>query len=243
MDKVTAQSANLLCSTAELDIGAPLRTRLVDNPESGVSVVTAGDNWNDPSFNRWRTDRLLFGDGAGAFALSREQGFARILSMVTYTDPELEGAHRGSQPFGPFQYSADHPINLNRRRREFLETVDEADVWHRIERGQRQVAHEALDEAGSSVKEMDFLVTPHLGAALTVKQCLRPLGECDLSRTAWDFSRRTGHLGAADQLAGFNYLAESGRLNQGMRIMLMGVGGGFSWTCVVVEIEETPGYS
>ncbi|MEU3529654.1 ketoacyl-ACP synthase III family protein [Streptomyces sp. NPDC038707] len=213
------------------------------HPEAKVAVSTAGDLWTDPYFDRWRTDRILYGDGAAALALSREGGFARIVSMATHTDPELEAMHRGHEPFGPFQHDAEHPIDLNRRHQQFLETFDKDEVWRRVEDGLRKAARQALDEAEAGVDDMDHIVAPHFGAGLTVRQCLRPIGVEDLSRTAWDFSRRIGHLGPADQFAGLNHLAEVGALTPGKRVLLLGVGGGFSWTCAVLDIIGEPAWA
>ncbi|MFJ9605863.1 ketoacyl-ACP synthase III family protein [Kitasatospora sp. NPDC101176] len=213
---------------------------LAAHPEAAVAVCTAGDVWADPSFDRWRSDRVLFGDGAAAMALSRQGGFARIISMATYSEPGLEAIHRGDEPFGPYRFTADHRIDLNRRRQEFMGKADKDDVWKLLEQGLQKSARQALGEADATIRDMDILVTPHLGEEMTIRQCLQPLGEEDLGRTAWEFSRRTGHLGPADQLAGFNYLAEKGVLAPGTRVLLVGIGGGFTWTCAVVEVMVNP---
>ncbi|MEV7522667.1 ketoacyl-ACP synthase III family protein [Streptomyces sp. NPDC091371] len=215
---------------------------LYAHPEAKVAVSTAGDLWTDPYFDRWRTDRILYGDGAAAVALSREGGFARVVSMATYTDPDLEAMHRGHEPFGPFQHDAEHPIDLNRRHQQFLETFDKDEVWRRVESGIRKAVDQALEEAGCSIDDMDHIVAPHFGAGLTVRQCLAPIGVHDLSRTAWEFSRRTGHIGPGDQFAGLNHLTETGALTPGRRVLLLGVGGGFSWTGAVLDIVAEPSW-
>jgi 3-oxoacyl-[acyl-carrier-protein] synthase-3 len=47
-----------------------------------------------------------------------------------------------------------------------------------------------------------------------------------------------GHLGAGDQICGFNHLLETDRVRPGDRVMLLGVGAGFSWSCAVLEVLE-----
>jgi 3-oxoacyl-[acyl-carrier-protein] synthase-3 len=64
----------------------------------------------------------------------------------------------------------------------------------------------------------------------------------DLSRTTWNWAMQVGHLGAADQLAGLTYLSEAGRLTPGERVLMVGVGGGFNWTCVVLEVIAEPNW-
>ncbi|MDX6311566.1 MAG: 3-oxoacyl-[acyl-carrier-protein] synthase, partial [Streptomyces sp.] len=216
---------------------------LASRPGPRVAVATAGDLWSEPYFDRWRADRILYGDGAAAIALSTEQGFARIISMATTTDPDLEAMHRGKQPFGPFQHDVDRPIDLNQRHQDFLETFDKDEVWRRVEAGLQSAARQALDEAEVRIADIDHVVVPHFGAGLTLRQCLGPIGISELSRTPWDFSRRTGHLGPADQFAGLNHLAETGALHAGQRVLLVGVGGGFSWTCTVLEVLRTPDWA
>jgi 3-oxoacyl-[acyl-carrier-protein] synthase-3 len=61
-----------------------------------------------------------------------------------------------------------------------------------------------------------------------------------VERATWEFSRTVGHLGAGDQIAGFNDLLERGELAAGDRVLFVGGGSGFSCTCAVVEILDVP---
>ena len=69
---------------------------------------------------------------------------------------------------------------------------------------------------------------------------IRPLG-LDLDRTTWSWSRSVGHLGAGDQFAGLDHLVATGALAAGQRVLLLGVGAGFSWSAVVLEVLAEPG--
>ncbi|GAB3837294.1 ketoacyl-ACP synthase III family protein [Dactylosporangium cerinum] len=216
---------------------------LATHPAATLAVATAGDLWSAPYFDRWRADRILYGDGAAAVALSTRGGFARIVSLVNVTDPTLEAMHRGRQPWGPFQFSAEQPIDLHRRHEEFLETFDKDEVWQRVQAGAKTAATTALQEADLSLADVEHIVVPHFGRNLITKQCLEPMGGADLDRTTWEFARQVGHLGPGDQFAGLNHLAERGALNAGDRVFLFGVGGGFSWSCAVVEILDEPSWA
>jgi 3-oxoacyl-[acyl-carrier-protein] synthase III len=209
---------------------------LTSHPDAAVAVSTAGDLWSEPYFDRWRSDRILYGDGAAAVAVSRRGGFAQLLSLVTKTDPSLEGIHRGNQPWGPFQYSAANPINLIQRHDDYVGSVDRQDLWERLQAGARLAAEQALAEAGLDLAAIDHIVVPHFGRDLITRQCLEPLGGADLGRTTWEFARQVGHLGPGDQFAGLNHLTESGALRPGQFVLVYGVGGGFTWSVAVLQV-------
>ena len=82
---------------------------------------------------------------------------------------------------------------------------------------------------------IDLFVLPHFGRRRMETGFFRPLG-VPPERTTWEWARGVGHLGAGDQFAGLAWLRDSGRLRAGQRCALIGVGGGFSWSCAVLEI-------
>ncbi|MCZ9343319.1 3-oxoacyl-ACP synthase, partial [Streptomyces sp. TRM76130] len=54
-------------------------------------LITTGDRFCPPGFDRWNTDPgTVCGDGGTAMVLSAEGGFARLRSLVTVSDPALE---------------------------------------------------------------------------------------------------------------------------------------------------------
>lgn len=214
------------------------------DPVLPAAVVTSADAWPDTVFDRWRADSgLVFGDGGSAIVVSRQRGFARLVSMVTTTDPELEGLHRGDEDFSAFRQSPSSPIDLYRRAQEFLRIMSKDEVWKRGTDGLRAAADRALHETGIGMADVTHIVMPFFGCALLTRQCLEPL-QLDISRTTWEFGRRVGHLGAGDQFAGLDHLVSSGRLASGDHVLLVGVGSGFTWTCAVLDVlEPTPPWS
>ncbi|WFE28334.1 ketoacyl-ACP synthase III family protein [Solwaraspora sp. WMMD791] len=216
---------------------------LLAHPEAPAALVTAADRWPEPYFDRWRCDRIVYADGAAAITLSRHDGFAEILAMATHTDAELEGMHRGTEPFGAYGTATAAAINLDDRHRGFLAETAREEIWRRLDLGVRGACEQALAEAGLTGADIDHVVLPHFGLWLTRRQILQPLGVTDLTRTTWDFSRQVGHLGAGDQLAGLNHLTESGVLRPGAHVLLVGAGAGFTWTGAVLRIRNTPAWS
>jgi 3-oxoacyl-[acyl-carrier-protein] synthase III len=83
---------------------------------------------------------------------------------------------------------------------------------------------------------------PSFGRELLRQQCLDVLG-IPIERSTWSWGATTGHLGAADQFASLTYLSEAGRLVPGDRALIIGIGGGFNWSCVVVDIIESPAWA
>lgn len=210
---------------------------------SGAAMITAADQFAEPAWDRWRTSwGLVYADGASAAVISRKRGFARILSAVTVTDPGLEGLHRGSLPFGSCPDAGDYPIDFRARALDFSQAVDIAAATGRISAGLRTAVVTAATEAGLKADEADHYIVPSFGRELLRQQCLDVLG-IGIERSTWSWGAAIGHMGAADQFASLTYLSEAGRLNPGDRALIIGIGGGFNWTCVVLDIVDHPAWA
>lgn len=207
-------------------------------PERTAALVTTADRFCPPAIDRWRFDTgLVVADGATAMILSRQRGFARVLSVATTSDPSLEGLHRGRAPFG----RAWIPIDVHQRKREYLAEVGLDSMLQRFRRGLRASIERALRDARIDLSRVDRFVIPHVGRVLLEREYFAAL-EIPEPRTTWAFARRTGHIGAGDQIAGLAHLIDTGALRPGDRCLLMGVGAGFTWTTAVVEMLERPAW-
>jgi len=209
-----------------------------------AAVVAAADRFSLPGYDRWRSHGgTPLGDGASALVLSREGGFARLLCAVSWTEPELEGAHRGDDPFGVAPFSLGQPVNVPAMREAFIARLG-ADNWARLtESGRRSALAHTLKEAELRLDQIDWFVLPNLGSRRLTAEYVEPLG-IDLARTSWEtWGRRVGHLGAADQFAGLEHLLLSGRLREGQYCLLLGSGGDFTWSCALLEVLEQPAWA
>jgi 3-oxoacyl-[acyl-carrier-protein] synthase-3 len=224
-------------SMAAIELGA---SYLAADPGRRGVLVTTADRLALPGFDRWRSDLrgIVYGDGAGALVLARE-GFARLLSVVTISDSTLEGMYRGDQPFGTVSGHAGHPVDNRTRRTEFSVGADVKELGRRIMSGITEAIETSLAEAQLKLPDITWSVFPNLGATTLRKGYLDPLG-LELSATTWEWGRRTGHVGAGDQIIGLAQLVDSGRAGPGDRVLLVGIGAGFSWTCGVVEFISDP---
>jgi 3-oxoacyl-[acyl-carrier-protein] synthase III len=206
-----------------------------------AAVVAAAERYSLPGYDRWRSEPGAFlGDGASALVLSREAGFARLCSVSSWTDPELEGARRGDDQFGIAPFSVHQPVDVGLRREEFIARLG-LDNWARLtSNGRRSSIELALAEADSRLTDIDWFVLPNLGWQRLRLEYLEPFG-IDPERTAWGpWGRRVGHLGAADQFANVEFLLLSGRLRPGQRCLLVGASADVSWSAAVLEVCDRP---
>ncbi len=207
---------------------------LIADPSREAALVTTADRFAEPGFDRWRSDiGIVYGDGAAAAVLARE-GFARLRSVVTVMDTELEAMYRGDEPFAA---RAGREVDVRARRRAFM--AGSEGVSDRTTAGLTEAIERALDEAGVKLGDVSRFVFPNVGLRTLQTRYLDVLG-LDLPLTTWEWGRRTGHVGAADQLTGLTHLVESGQVSPGDRVVLVGIGAGFSWTGAVVEVTSRP---
>ncbi|MEU8303388.1 ketoacyl-ACP synthase III family protein [Actinomadura sp. NPDC048955] len=205
------------------------------------ALVTTADRFTDPGFDRWRGDvrGIVYGDGAAAAVLARD-GFARLLAVSTVVDTALEGMYRGDEPFaaGP-----GRPVDVRARRAAFAAHARRlaGSLAERTTSGLSEAVGRTLDEAGLGLADVSRFAFPNVGLHVLRTRYAEPLG-LDVERTTWEWGRRTGHVGAADQLTGLTHLVETGQAGPGDRVLLVGIGAGFAWTCAAVEIIERPGW-
>ncbi|KUN85229.1 3-oxoacyl-ACP synthase [Streptomyces griseoruber] len=206
-------------------------------------LVTTGDAFRPPGFDRWRSDSgTFYGDGGTALVLSSGEGFARIRGLATVSVPELEGMHRGDDPFGSAPFSHRPVVDLDACKKDFLATRRVTQVIAASGAAQDAAVERALAQAGVALADVDRFVLPHLGRKRLRAGYLARFGIAE-DRTTWEWSRGIGHLGAGDQIAGFDHLVGSGSLGAGDLVVLMGVGAGFTYSCAVVEMLERPAWA
>lgn len=201
-----------------------------------LALLTTGDRFAAPGFDRWLSDPgTVYGDAGTALILSRTEGFAVLRSFAHVADAELEGMHRGTDPFGVAPFAVRPRVDLEPLKKAYLAATGAQVAAARVRRGQRAVVDRALDDAGVKLTDIDWFVLPHFGFRRLRGALVEPLG-IDVERTTWDLARTVGHLGAGDQFAGLAHLRDSDRLRTGDAVLLVGVGAGFSWSAAVVEI-------
>ncbi|MFE7552380.1 ketoacyl-ACP synthase III family protein [Streptomyces gardneri] len=222
---------------AALDLAAGY---LLGGDSRSAALLTAGDRFGEPAFDRWRSDPgTLYGDAGAALVLSRRAGFARLLSLATVADSELEGMHRGDDPFGAAPFALHPVVDMERHKRAYVGAAGMSFTVARVSAGQRTALKRALAEADVTLDRIDRFVLPNLGWRRLDAAFFQPFGIPE-ERTVFDWGRTVGHLGAADQFAALAHLAATGALRPGEHVLLAGIGAGFTWSCAVVRVLDTP---
>jgi len=217
---------------------------LAADPDRRAAIVTTSDRFSLPGLDRWHTEgpRFIFGDGAAAVVLARGRGFARVLGIGSVADTTLEPMYRGDSEFKLFSPAAQGPIDLHARKLSFLrKRGDVRDVAERLNRGHVEAVHGLLDELGLTIGDVSRFIFPNFGLSMLI-DLVKSLG-IEVSQTAWEVGRTTGHVGAADAFTGLTYMLEQGQLSVGDRVMLVGIGSGFFWSTALVECVEVPDWS
>jgi 3-oxoacyl-[acyl-carrier-protein] synthase III len=203
-----------------------------------AALLTAGDRFCKPGFDRWNTDPgTMCADGGSALLLTKRSGYAALRSMVIVSDPSMEGLARGADAFSASPLTTRVPISISPEinRSRLTGSPSTSQVLARLREGQQRAFDQALKDADISKDDVSWFVVPHLGRPKMELQMFEPLG-IPVHKTTWEWGSGVGHLGAGDQFAGLAYLRETGLLASGSFCVLLGVGAGFAWSAAVLEI-------
>jgi 3-oxoacyl-[acyl-carrier-protein] synthase-3 len=200
---------------------------------SGAVLVTAADRFDSNGFDRWTCDdQAVFGDGAAALLLSTHGGFARIAAVATGVDNGLEAESRGDT----FTRDDGGPADFTGLRARYHETtVPMREHLTRIRDVLTRTAKQVLDEADRDAQQITRVV-PVVSTYPAILGLLGNILGTDHRKSTWDFGSTTGHLGAADNLAGLHHLVTTGAVCGGDTVLLVGGGTGFTATMAVLEL-------
>lgn len=218
---------------------------LAAKSEPSSALITTGDRYNPPAYDRYRTDKnILLADGATALVLSRgRQGVARLLSTATVGDTGHEALGRGTGGWQQSPGDAGLPILLRERKKEYLiggGKIEE--IIRTLTVRQQQAMDTALADAGVKVADVARFVYPNIGRVAQDWEIRKAAGITE-EQTTWAWGREVGHIAAGDQFAGLAHLLESDAVRPGDRVALAGVGSGYNFGWAVVEILRTPQWS
>jgi 3-oxoacyl-[acyl-carrier-protein] synthase III len=201
----------------------------------GSVLVTAADRFDTVGFDRWNCDpQAVFGDGAAALLLSAHDGFARITAIATGADNGLEAESRAST----FSRGGDGPPDFQALRERYQQsTVPLREHMWRIKEVLTATLKRVLDDAGRTAAQITRVV-PVVSTHPGILGLFQHILEMDDAKSTWDFGSTTGHLGAADNLAGLHHLVTTGAVHAGDTVLLIGGGTGFTCTLMVVELVD-----
>jgi 3-oxoacyl-[acyl-carrier-protein] synthase-3 len=181
----------------------------------GAEVFSRILDWSD------RSTCVLFGDGAGAVVL-RADSRPGILGSVLHAD----GSHAGMLSV-PGQVCGGnvtgHP---------FLQMDGQA-VFKFAVRVLDEVARETLAQCNLEVADVDWLI-PHQANVRILDATAKRLG-VDPAKLVVTVDKH-GNTSAASVPLALDTAVRDGRIKAGHKVMLQGVGGGFTWGAALVEM-------
>jgi 3-oxoacyl-[acyl-carrier-protein] synthase-3 len=181
----------------------------------GTEVFSRILDWND------RGTCVLFGDGAGAVVLAAADK-PGILAAKLHADGSQEHILRtaGNVSGGGI---TGHP---------FL-TMDGPAVFKLAVSVLDSVARETVAAAGLQVADIDWLI-PHQANIRILQATARKLG-LPLDRVVVTLDRHANTSAASVPLA-LDVAVRDGRIRPGQRVLMAGVGGGFTWGAVLAQM-------
>jgi len=181
----------------------------------GTEVFSRILDWND------RGTAVLFGDGAGAVVL-RADSRPGILASALHAD----GSHAdilsvpGNVCGGKITGSP------------FLRMDGQA-VFKLAVKVLDEVARETLAQCELAPQDVDWLI-PHQANVRIIEAAAKKLG-IDASKLVITVDRH-GNTSAASIPLALDLAVRDGRIRPGQRVLLAGVGGGFTWGAALVEM-------
>lgn len=180
----------------------------------GAEVFSRILDWDD------RATCVLFGDGAGAVVLEASET-PGILATATHADGSYNGILSVPGNVSGGKVTGDPFLRM-----------DGQAVFKFAVRALADVAHECCEAAGVSSSEIDWLV-PHQANIRIIESTGKKLGlSSDKIIVTVDLH---GNTSAASIPLALDVAVRSGRIKRGQKILLEGVGGGFTWGAVLLE--------
>ncbi len=181
----------------------------------GTEVYSRILDWND------RGTAVLFGDGAGAVVLKADSR-PGILGSVLHADGSYAGilSVPGNVCGGKIVGSPYVQMDGQAVFKFAVKVLDE-------------VGRETVALCGLSIADIDWLI-PHQANVRILEATARKLG-VDLSKLIVTVDRH-GNTSAASVPLALDLAIRDGRIKPGHKVMLQGVGGGFTWGASLVEM-------
>jgi len=168
-----------------------------------------------------RTTCVLFGDGAGAVVLG-----ASDVPGLHATELHADGRHADIL-CTPGTVAGGQVSGVPLLR------MDGQAVFKFAVKVLDEVARETLALCGRSIADIDWLI-PHQANVRILEATAKRLG-IDLSKLVITVDRH-GNTSAASVPLALDLAIRDGRIKPGHRVMLQGVGGGFTWGASLVEM-------
>ncbi|HZN19886.1 MAG TPA: ketoacyl-ACP synthase III family protein [Micromonosporaceae bacterium] len=233
---------NGMFSGIELGIGY-----LRAEEQRSAALIVGSDNFGTPMMNRWAPGGgfSVMGDGASAVLLTKEPGFAQLLSVCTATFSEMEEAHRAGEPLFPPGATTGRVLDFMVRAEAYKEKVvaegTGSQILVRHQRCNIECTNRALADAEIEMGDVKRAITHNISRE-EAKAYLGVLG-FPLERSTWGFGSGVGHLGASDHAVSLHHLVATGQVGPGDHVLLCGFSPGVTYKSAIVKILEMPAWA
>jgi 3-oxoacyl-[acyl-carrier-protein] synthase-3 len=180
----------------------------------GAEVFSRILDWND------RGTCVLFGDGAGAVVLEASDT-PGILATAMHADGSQNGILNVPGQICNGQVTGDPFLRM-----------DGQAVFKFAVRVLADVAHEVCQTAGLQTQDIDWLI-PHQANIRIIEATGKKLG-VDRNKVIVTVDRH-GNTSAASVPLALDEAVRDGRIQRGHKVLLEGVGGGFTWGAALLE--------
>jgi len=180
----------------------------------GAEVFSRILDWKD------RTTCVLFGDGAGAVVLEASET-PGVLATAAHADGSQNGILSVPGQVCSGQVTGDPFLRM-----------DGQAVFKFAVRVLFDVAKECCDNAGLATSDVDWLI-PHQANIRIIESTAKKLG-IPMSNVVVTVDQH-GNTSAASVPLALDAAIRDGRIQRGQKIMLEGVGGGFTWGAVLLQ--------
>ncbi len=204
-------------------------------------LITAGENWTSPLIDRWHAGPdIIFGDGGVAVVLSRESGFAEIVSANSSTLPEFEEWHRGDSTLLPQRdlvYTVPDPAKYVQ---EFMRKgISLPEIVERWSKFYFDICYRSLADADINASDIAMIIPSNSDGRQFEQLLFDPLG-IPVSHSSVDFGRGIGHVGACDQMISLEHFVSAGKFAPGDYVLLVSSGPGITSNSMVLRITDVP---
>ncbi|MCC6927413.1 MAG: ketoacyl-ACP synthase III [Gemmatimonadaceae bacterium] len=187
----------------------------------GTEKLTTIVDWKD------RSTCVLFGDGSGAAVLKKSDGTKGILSSFMRTDGRL--AELLYRPAG----GAAHPFDQHvLDDRSFYVKMEGREVFKHAVRSMSEAADHALDRARLTGAEIDVMI-PHQANIRIIEATAKHAG-IPMEKVYVNVDRY-GNTSSASVPIALEEAMQSGRITEGMNVLLVAFGAGFTWASLVIR--------
>jgi len=192
-------------------------TVLVIGAEKMSSII----DWTD------RSTCVLFGDGAGAAVMKRSKGHRGILSAYLRSDGKL--ADLLYRPAGGAAIPFSNQVLTERSQ--YVKMAGREVFKHAV-RSMADATDRALDGAKLTGNDIDLLI-PHQAnmriIEATAKHANVPMDKVYVN------VERYGNTSSASIPIAVDEALETGRIKEGMNVLLVGFGAGFTWASMIIR--------